>query len=247
MMGSVRSTLSLVLVPLTVSGSLFLGALAAPGASAAPAKAARPAAQCGYTGLHYYAEAYSGHGTNHGTGAEMRTWSSWSLNGHSDGFSNEAVWSIDYNNQNNALEVGFNTGVGNVGVFSNSMYPYWTINNGGDEHDYTSDALPKNTVIWNSATSDGTHSWAYVNNSLLAEISYGVATPRWNYEQAEVNYHDIWMGGGSGANVALEYQVPSGAWYDWGSISGTADTEYNYTIQLYQPNGAVEGGYGKSC
>jgi hypothetical protein len=247
MMGNIRSALSPVFVPVAICGCLLLGVLTAPSASAGSAKASRPDARCPYSGVHYYAEGYSGYGSNKGTGADMRTWTHWSLNGHSDGFSDEAVWAIDYNNGNNALEVGFNTGAGNVGVFSNAMYPYWTINNGGDEHDYTSDALPTNTVIWNSATSDGTHSWAYVNNHLLQEISYGVQTPRWNYEQAEVNYHDIWMGGGSGSNVAAEYQTSSNSWYDWGYIHGSSDTEYHYTIQLYQPNGAVEGGYGVAC
>lgn len=178
----------------------------------------------------------------------MRTWTSWSLNGHSDGFSNEAVWTDEWGSGfSNSFEVGFNTGVGKPGVFSNAMYPYWTQADGQNEHDYTSQPLPANQVIWNSATSNGTDSWAYVNNKLLAVAPYGVAAPRYNYEQAEVNYYNIWMGGGSGSNVSAEYQAPSGSWYDWGYIQGSADTAYNYDIQLYQPNGAVEGGYGKAC
>ncbi len=163
------------------------------------------AAPCPYSGDHYKAQAVSGYGTNKGTGGWMDTWSNWSLDGHTastGAFSNEAVWSIDHNNFNNALEVGFNVGTGaDTSVFENYMYPYYTLNNGGNERDYVATVLPTNSTIWNSATSDGTNSWAYVNNTLLGgkaiSPSYGVATPRWNYEQAEVNYHDIWMAGGS--------------------------------------------------
>ena len=43
-----------------------------------------------------------------------RPGSSWNVPNESGGnFSDEAVWSIDYNNQSNALEVGFFTGAGN--------------------------------------------------------------------------------------------------------------------------------------
>jgi hypothetical protein len=68
----------------------------------------------------------------------------------------------------------------------------------------TSVNLPTGSVIWNSATDNGTDSWAYVNNKLIGEFYNPIATPRLNYEQAEVDYHDIWMGGGSGASSALE-------------------------------------------
>jgi hypothetical protein len=219
------------------------------------------AAVCGYSGYHYYSYAQSGAGTNKGTGAEMLTWTHWSLNGHPSSdypFSNEAVWTLDNNNANDALEVGFITGRANQGSYSSGMYPYYTENNGGCPCGYfTSTNLPTDTVIWNSATSNGSDSWAYVNNKLLAEVAYGVSTPRLNYEQAEVDYHDIWMGGGSGSNVALEYQTSSNAWKDWGSIiggteaSGSAGTYspagYGYFNETEAPNGTVEGGYGQSC
>jgi hypothetical protein len=220
------------------------------------------AATCPYTGYHYNAEATSGAGTNQGTGALMKTWSSWSLDGHtasSGAFSDEAVWTIDNKNSNDALEVGFNVGVGATdSVYENYMYPYYTTDNGGNETDFTGTILPTDTDIWNSATSNGTDSWAYVNNKLLKEIPYGVPTPRLNYEQVEVDYHDIWMGGGSGSDVALEYQSSNGDWYDWGYIDGSTNTYapgggsvgpagYGYFIDLDQPNGADEGGYGQSC
>jgi hypothetical protein len=224
---------------------------------------AAQAAPCAYSGYHYYSNAWSGSGSNKGTGAEMLTWSHWSLNGHSSSdypFSNEAVWTIHGTNlgSNDAVEVGFMTGRANQGSYSNGMFPYYTLNNGACPCKYfTSTGLPTNTVIWNSATSDGTHSWAYVNNQLLAELSYCVTTPRFNYEQAEVDYHDIWMGGGSGSNVALEYQTSGNQWLDWGAISGQTEASgsagtyspagYGYSNYTQQPNGVVEAGYGQSC
>jgi len=241
---------------------LMVAVIVAPALALLQSGAAQ-AAVCGYTGYHYYSYAQSGAGTNKGTGAEMQTWTHWSLNGHpsSDSpFSNEAVWTRDYNNMSDAVEVGFMTGLAYEGTFSNGMYPYYTENNGNCPcHYFTGTSLPTDTDIWNSATSDGTHSWAYVNNKLLAELSYGVSTPRQNYEQAEVDYHDIWMGGGSGADVALEYQTPDNQWHDWGSITGGTErydpstgvdggaAGYGYFNETEAPNGAVEGGYGQSC
>jgi hypothetical protein len=222
---------------------------------------AAPAAPCPYSGYHYLAVGTSGYGSNKGTGAWQDTWSSWSFDGHpqSDGpFSNESVWTLDYNNSGNSLEVGFNVGTGaNTSIYENYMYPYYTINNGGTEQDYTATVLPTNTAIWNSATSDGTHSWAYVNNKLLAEIDYGVATPRWNLEQTEVNYHDIWMGGGSGSSMTMSYQNSSNQWNNWGYINGNtyylgggtqgSPAGYGYYINTSQPASATQGGYGQAC
>jgi hypothetical protein len=234
-------------------------ALVMPVISSLPAAAA----PCPYSGTHYWARAQSGSGTNKGTGAEMDTWTHWSLNGHpsSDSpFSNEAVWTMtgtSYTNANTseALEVGFATGELYEGSFSNGMYPYYTENNGNCPcHYFTSTSLPTDSVIWNSATDDGTHAWAYVNSTLLAELSYPIPTPRLNYEQAEVDYHDIWMGGGSGASSALEYQTSSNEWLDWGSTTGILSPTgtdgaayYGYYDEVEQPNGVTQGGYGTSC
>lgn len=176
----------------------------------------------------------------------MRTWSNWYLSSHADGFSNEAVWTYDANNPGLAVEVGITTGASENGGFSSNMYPYYTLDDGSIEHDWFNTELPTDTVIWVSARDDGTHAWAYIYNKYYAkEIDYSVPTPRVNYEQSEVNYHDIWMAGGSGSNLALEYMNTSNKWYDWGYIKGSANSPY--WIQLYQPNGAVEGGYGTLC
>jgi hypothetical protein len=222
---------------------------------------AASAATCPFSGYRYAAIATSGAGTNKGTGAYQNTWSTWSFNGHPKGdnpFSNEAVWVIQEDNNSDSLEVGWNVGEGaNSSVYENYQYPYYTYNNGGTEQDYTGTVLPQNETIWDSATSDGTHSWAYVNNKLLAEITYGVATPRQDVEQTEVDYHDIWMGGGSGSSMTMSYQNSSNEWNNWGFINGSTSefnsdgkvgpAGYGYYINTAQPASATQGGYGQAC
>jgi hypothetical protein len=138
------------------------------------------------------------------------------------------------------------------------MFPYYTLNLGSKEYDFTGTSLPKNAYIWNSATSNGTDSWAYVNDRLLSEIPYDVPQPRYSFEQTEVNYHDITMGG-DGSTVTAEWQNGSGQWNDWAYIDGDTFAEkpgvddqsspagYGYFIDLTQPNGAVQGGPGQAC
>jgi len=202
-------------------------------------------------GPNYEAQAMSGYGTDKGTGGHMTTWNSWSLNGHSNGYSDETVWTIDYNNKVNSLEVGFVVGITPYGGYGNYMYPFWTQDNGGSGKVYLNTVLPEGTSIWNSATSDGTHSWAYVNNTLLKEISYGVQTPRWNFQQAEVDYHDIWMGGGAGAFSDLYYQSGSNNnWYTWGYVNtqlvpSPQAGEDGYFIDSFSSYEVEEGGYGQ--
>jgi hypothetical protein len=224
---------------------------------------AAEAATCPNNGYHYYATAHSGSG-NYGTGAEELTWNTWSFDGHGSAdhpFSDEAVWTMDNNNANDSLEVGFATGyVKETGGFDGGiMFPYYTLNLGNIEYDFTGTSLPKNTYIWNSATSNGTDSWAYVNDRLLSEIAYDVPQPRYSFEQTEVNYHDITMGGGGGSTVTAEWQNGSQQWNDWAYIDGDTAFEkpdsgdpsspagYGYFIDLTQPNGAVQGGTGKAC
>lgn len=248
-------------VPVVAAGLLT-------GATLAPAAAHASPCENGGSYLHYYATDTSGSGTNKGTGGYMQTWSHWSLDGHpaSDGpFSDEAVWTYDKNSGNDALEVGFSTGYGGgSGTLTNNMYPYVTVNNDqdppADETDFQGTSLPTNTNIWNSATSDGHSTWAYVNNKEIAYFaSYGVATPRVNYEQAEVDYQDIWMGGGSGSVMSLSYQTPSNSWNTWGAeTAGThwynlqtgahgSPAGHGYYSTARQPNVVTEGGYGQSC
>jgi hypothetical protein len=242
-------------------GFAIAGALAWPAISPGIAQAA----PCGGgPAVHYYAYSHSGMGSNKGTGADVLTWTHWSLNGHptSDGpFSNEAVWVYNNNaTDSQALEVGFRTGLDlDTGTISNNMYPYYTLDNGNDEADFPGTSLPTDVVIWDSATSDGTHSWAYVNNKLLAEVTYGIGTPRVDYEQTEVDYHDIWMGGGSQSSMYLYYQTPANKWVEWGYADSAADSlnletgahgtfpSSWYGISTTQPDYTLQGGYGHSC
>jgi hypothetical protein len=255
------SAVKMWLVPVVAAGFLTGPALGSGVAQAAPCENGN-----GY--YRWYATAQSGAGTNQGTGAYMQTWSSWSLDGHpaSDGpFSDEAVWTYDENSQDDALEVGFSTGyAGGTGTLSNNMYPYFTVNDDqdppADETDFTGTSLPTDTLIWNSATSNGSSSWAYINDTLYGDLAnYGVATPRVNYEQAEVNYQDIWMGGGSGSEILLYYQTPSNAWDSWG-FEDTGTDWYNtvnentsspaghgYYADANPPDIVTEGGYGQTC
>ena len=80
----------------------------------------------------------------------MRTWTHWNVAAHRTGFSDEAVWILNSHNASNALEVGFVTGRG-AKLFSNKMYMYYTTKDGANERD-TFVELPKNTVIWISAS-----------------------------------------------------------------------------------------------
>lgn len=68
------------------------------------------------------------------------------------------------------------------------------------------------------------------------------------------------MGGESaGSNIAAEWQNGSGEWFDWSYINGGTEAfdpvtgarstpaGYGYYTDLYQPNGAVQGGSGEDC
>jgi hypothetical protein len=80
-----------------------------------------------------------------------------------------------------------------------------------------------------------------------------------NYEQAEVNYPDIWMGGGSGSLVQLFYQTPANQWKAWGAETvGTnwanlqtgqsgSPAGWGYFANAAPPSAVTEGGYGQSC
>jgi hypothetical protein len=126
------------------------------------------------------------------------------------------------------------------------MYPYVTLNNGANEWDFESDSLPGGIAVWLSATTDGSKVWGYIYNKYYTNgTPYTISTPRANYEQTEVNYHDIWMGGGSGSEMNMEYQDSSNHWNDWGYISGGYNNPY--WIDLYSPNVTEQGGYGSSC
>lgn len=239
-----RRRILIVMSGLTLAAGASVGLFSHAG-YASLAKPAATASGCGGGADRWYTHARSGQGRLQGTGAEARTWKHWNVAGHASGFSDEAVWLYDANNPVNSLEVGFVTGLGATN-FSNKMYSYYTTDDGAHEHDFFTE-LPRNKVIWISASSNGHRAWAFVYKKYLAlGIHYGVARPRVTYEQAEVNFHNIPMGGGgAGASLALEFKSAANAWLDWGYIKGGRQRPYK--IELLQPNGAVEGGNGSRC
>jgi hypothetical protein len=224
-----RSLTAIVTVPILTAAFTLVAFTVAPTAGAS----------C--SGSNYYGRATSGVGSNKGTGASVYTWQNWSVPDHPYGFSDEAVWAFYQANpySTNALEVGFFSGYGkgNYGGgsnFTNGMNPYFTLGNGAEEYDDWGYYLSSGALIWDSATSDGTHSWAYVNNTSIASpINYGVAFPHWNFAQGETDATDIWMGGGTGDSMTLYYQSSSNNWYTWGSSNICYDSPYWATGSSY--------------
>ncbi len=201
--------------------------LVAPGS--VPAQAAAPNCKI----FNYYGQGASGT-SNYGTADQIRTWSSWNVPNEAGGdFSDEAVWSLDYNQQHNALEVGFFTGAGNGNLIggsnqTNGMIPYFTLNNGDDEADFWGDFLPRNTLINMIAQATGTTFYAYVDGRFLnAGMNYIVNEPRWGFTQGEVAETDATMRGGSDGDESTVYWIDSsGALHDWGFINTCADSPY---------------------
>ncbi|HZT96959.1 MAG TPA: hypothetical protein VFB34_08990 [Chloroflexota bacterium] len=86
--------------------ALLAGATAAAGS---PGTAAGAGPTCYNTIGYYWAKAWSGVGDTIGTGAYTTTWSNWWVP-NDKGFSDEAVWILDYDNFDDSIEVGFYTG-----------------------------------------------------------------------------------------------------------------------------------------
>jgi hypothetical protein len=194
----------------------------------APAQAASPS--CAF--YNYYGQGASGTG-NYGTADAIRTWSSWNVPNEADGgFSDEAVWSIDYDNQNNALEVGFFVGWGNGNLhggsnYTNGQIPYYTLKNGAEEADYWGDFLPRDTEINMFAQATSSTSFAYVDGIIDVNTGYVVDQPRWNYAQGETSEDTATMGGGSGGDDSTMYWLNSaGDFEPWAYINTCANSPY---------------------
>ena len=208
------------------------------------------AAQCLL--VHYYATATSGTGTTTGTGATTTTWSNWWVPDQYPpyyGFSDEAVWLVS--SGTTAIEAGFYSGYGANPSWTNGMLPYYTEDNGNNEHDGGGNFLTSNKAIWMAeitANGSGTSGAVQVDNWTQSLGSYTVVSPRTNYAQGEVDYKDIWMGGGSGESFTMYFQPKSGwpnSWAQWGSNSNTADSPFWY---VHTSNSVwSNGGYGSSC
>jgi len=194
----------------------------------APAQAASP--NCAQAEGHWYGEGASGTG-NYGTYAQIYTWSSWNVpNEAEQNFSNESVWSIDYNNFDNSLEVGFMVGWANGNLIggenhTNGEIPYYTLDDGGRMAVFWGVFLPRDTLIAMYAQSSDSGSYAYVNGQLSTTIDYAVSQPRWGYAQGEVTEDTATMGGGG--DDATEYWIDSsGVAHQWAYINTCEDSPY---------------------
>lgn len=195
---------------------------------ATPAQAASPSC----TPFNYYGQGASGTG-NYGTADQILTWSSWNVPNEADGgFSDEAVWSIDYDNQNNALEVGFFVGWGNGNLsgganHTNGQIPYYTINDGAEEADYWGDFLPRDTEITMFAEAFSDTSFAYVDGLIDTDTGYVVDQPRWGFTQGETSEDTATMGGGPGGDESTVYWINSaGDFEPWAYINTCANSPY---------------------
>jgi hypothetical protein len=210
---------------------ILVGALTVALPAALPTSAAQ-AATCGAGAGHYYGAATSGT-SNYGTEAQIWTWNKWSVNkDNAQDFSDEGVWSIDDNNRNDALEVGFFSGYGAGNIngasgWTNGMVPYYTLNNGGKEYDEWGTFLPSDTYIWMFAQADGSNSFAYVNGQLNTSMNYTVNQPRLSYTQGEVYDNDnVWMGGGTGDSSTLYWLNSAGAANHWAYLTTCDNSPY---------------------
>lgn len=208
------------------------------------ALAAAPSCGGPYSG-HYYAEAQSGYGNNViGTGASTTTWSSWSVPNNGVNFSDEAIWIIDYNNQNNAIEGGLYSGSGSNVSWTNGMLPYYTLNNGANEYDDAGNYLSTNASIWLNVTSayNGSGAFVGVGPYSMYPGNYTVSFPGYNYSQGEVyNNSNVWMGGGSGEGFTGYWEDTSRNFNAWGFNNDCADSPYWITNN--SPSSWTNGGY----
>jgi hypothetical protein len=185
----------------------------------------------GYGG-HYYTNAVSGSGNTPGTGANTNTWTHWSVANNGVNFSDEAVWLISSSNNNNAIEGGIYSGSGSNVAWTNSVLPYYTTNNGANEHDGAGDNFSANQAIFMWVQDDTVPRLAYAQIGPYGfQIGYYfVNKPAENYSQGETyNNNGVWMGGGSGETFYGKWQDTSGNWNPWGFHNDCADYPYYNT------------------
>jgi hypothetical protein len=203
-----------------------------------------------------HAEDYSNEGSTPGTAGISETWGSWYAT-PPIGFSDEAVWvGNPANDYSSAIEGGFYTGSGVSPAFTNSILPYWTINNGHSEHDFQNDPLAPSTDITMEVTEDYWNpSELVIDTSLTGVLAFSVngggmtiPTPRQNFMQGEADScgneaGQTWMGGGGGEGFNLLYQSATyDEFYYWGTQSDSTPPSpyYDYTTGAYT---FTNGGY----
>jgi hypothetical protein len=196
------------------SATLILGSISY-SMTLRPGTAQAQAGSCSGPSGHYYAATESNTGNFYGTGARTTIWSKWSLNGHTNSFSNTAVWVEYASNINDSVEAGLETGTLLGYGYNGAMFAYYTFNDG--QNSVEGPAEPTNTSIWEQANSNGTTVWPNINNWPGYGLTYGVTYPHLSHAQAETYlYSDIWMAGGSGQTLNLYYQDGNnGHWYLW--------------------------------
>ncbi len=186
------------------------------------------AAECQHDSVHYYAQALSGYSNSvSGTGAWTTSWSTWYVS-TSNGFSDVAVWLWD--DSGHFLEGGFYTGAGVTVPWTNSMLPYYTLDNGQHEHDYAGDVLTTNANTWMEVHDQPSTYSTYVKiqSFYLYPGTYTMLTPRHNFSQGEVATNtSTWMGGsGSGETFSGLWSDSGGSWHYWGFHNDCANTPY---------------------
>lgn len=190
---------------------------------------------------HARLQAWSGAGTNWGTAVSTVAWSSYRVTNFQSDFTDEAAWSIDNNNASEALESGMNAGGGsNSGIWSSSIYAYYTLNDGNNEYDFLNDTFGANQAVTMYAYMNSAQQWNAVVGSytLLHDGSYTISTPRLNVAQGEngnesqtfvvgsKSYHDSVAGGGSNfAGYYLPANTPPSSFNAWGNIYGTCTND----------------------
>lgn len=165
-----------------------------------------------------------------GTGANTTTWSSWSVPGGGQNFSDEAVWVLNASNTGNSLEGGFYSGWGPQSGFTNGMLPYYTTGNGTGENDGVGKYLSANTGIWLNVTSayNGSGGFVGVGPYSFTGIQYTISSPAQNAQQGETTASNIWMGGGSGETFNAKWENTSRNFYSWGFNNPCVDSPYSF-------------------
>ncbi|MGH7721408.1 MAG: hypothetical protein ACRENL_01055 [Candidatus Dormibacteria bacterium] len=149
----------------------------------------------------------------------------------SPGFTAESVFLSYYYNSSNAMEVGFFSGQGAPGFYTNGIVPYYTYDNGVHEVDDAGEYLPANTGIALSISNpDGHTNHILVDNPLQVFWStyfqYTLTRPVLGHMQGETNCHDNWMAGGQGYDFSMYWMGADRAWHPWSFMNNYPQCPY---------------------
>ncbi len=188
---------------------------------------------CTQPTAHWYARAVSGYGNTTGTEDTLNTPSQWSVDQAASSTWDQAAWLNNDNNIQNALEGGLYSGYfGYDGSWTNSMRPYYTINQGESGQENSSVSIPENHNIALGVESGSGGVFVYDNTTSQSlswfNTDYTVSLPAVNDAQGEVTATtNTWMGNGSGyPNEAFYLPQGSATWYLWGVNNTCANSPY---------------------